>query len=462
MTSKPIKLTQWLQLNKASFLAHVEYNGAKKWTIVMGNEAGGRFHPPHQISLIADPQTTSSHSDLDSCASAIGYSYLTPEKPTIGLIQTPRADLQLRAENIRAFELAGISLDDLLCIDDIGVPPSKLASSFALVDYNSLLPYWDRPDAKVVGIIDHHDDEGKHTDASPRNITVPLGSCASLVTETFKDAFTPDDKGTTPPQELATLLLSAIYVDTSGLKPHGKAKHIDETAATFLEKFAGYTSLNDPAEGPAFRKATASELVATKHNVARLPTRDLLRRDYKEFTFKTADDVALLVGLSTVPLSTKEWLAREAQNQPGYRKSLEAWALERKLDVVGVLTTYKSANKGHHRRELLILVGGAITEPLLSVGSEIKGNIDTLADALAKGLESQKELELELRELKDEFADIAGPPGEHAHAEQVAGVVLFWRQHNTDATRKIIAPAFRTIIEGINGVKSTLPSKIKL
>lgn len=372
------------------------------------------------------------------------------------MIQTPRPDLQLRAENIRAFELSGISLDKLLCIDDIRVSPAKLASSFALVDHNSLLPYWDRPDAQVVGIIDHHDDEGKHKDASPRNITVPLGSCASLVAETFKDRFAPDENGTTPPQELATLLLSAIYIDTSGLKPNGKAELTDKVAAAFLEKFAGYASLNDPPEGPAYRKATASELVETKHTVGHLSSRDLLRRDYKQFEFNTADGVTLHVGLSTVPLGTKVWLQKEAQNLPGYRKTLEAWALERNLDVMGVLTTFKSESKGHHRRELLILVGGAITEHLALVNSKVKGNVDTLAAALAKGLEGQEVLDLEPKEFKGEFADIKGPPGEHAHAKDVVGVVHFWQQNNVQATRKLIAPAFKSIIEGLTGIKPTL------
>jgi exopolyphosphatase len=336
------------------------------------------------------------------------------------------------------------------------VPPSKLASSFALVDHNSLLPSWDRPDAQVVGIIDHHDDEGKHTDASPRNITVPLGSCASLVAETFQDRFAPNENGTTPPQELATLLLSAIYIDTGGLKPKGKAEHTDEVAAAFLEKFAGYASLNDPPEGPAYRKATASSLMETKHNVEHLSSRDLLRRDYKQYEFNTADGVILHVGLTTVPLGTKVWLEKEAQNRPGYRKSLEAWALERKLDIVGVLTTFKSENKAHHRRELLILVGGAIAEPLSSVTSNVKENVNALASALAKGLEGQQVLELEPKEFKGEFADIKGPPGEHAHAKEVVDVVHFWRQNNVEATRKLIAPVFKSIIGGLAGIKSTL------
>lgn len=53
MTSSPLKLSQWMEFNKASFLADVEYDGAKKWTIVMGNEAGGKSHL-HEIPPSAD------------------------------------------------------------------------------------------------------------------------------------------------------------------------------------------------------------------------------------------------------------------------------------------------------------------------------------------------------------------------------------------------------------------------
>ncbi|KAF8323878.1 DHH phosphoesterase [Clavulina sp. PMI_390] len=429
MSGQKLTLSKWLQANKASFLADVELDGAKSWTIIMGNEAG----------------------DLDSCVSAIAYSYLTKKHPAIGLIQTPRPDLSLRAENIQAFELGNVGLDDLLCIDDIHAAPSALSSSFALVDHNSLLPLWNRPDVKVTGVIDHHEDEGKHLDADPRNVTVPIGSCASLVADTFKESFLSGDQDTMPPVDLANLLLSAIYIDTGGLKPKGKGETLDRSVASFLEQFAGHSSLQDPPEGPSFRGATAGDLSKKKHNVSHLSSRDLLRRDYKEYTFTTKDGVPLQVGLSTVPLGTKPWLAKEADSTLGYRLALEAWAKERKLDVASVLTSFKS-EKGHKRREVLILVGGAIHTTLADTSAAVKGSVDALTEALVKGLEAVAALELEPRKLEDEWAAINGPEG---HAAETANQVRFWKQGNTDATRKVIAPAFKETIEGLSGVRST-------
>lgn len=468
-------LSAFLRENKSKFLADVKADGAKSWTIVMGNEAGGKSISL-SLSYLCTPELTTRRrlpiADLDSCASAIAYSYLTPLKPTIGLIQTPRQDLYLREENLAAFTLSQINIDDLLCINDILdiTTPPQLNSSFALVDHNSLHKSFHRAEAKVVGIIDHHADEKAHLDASPRNIMV-AGSCASLVAETFKDAFFQvsishsDENGTeietpaaTPaPKELATLLLTAIYVDTGGLKPKGKAEAIDRAVAEILESYANHPA--DSLTGDPFRETTAKDLGVKKHKVDHLSSRDLLRRDYKEYSFVTVSGQPITVGLSTVPYGTKPWLARESSNGtlPGFRESLENWAKERRLDVVGILNTFKSANKGHKRRELLILIGGANTSPLSSLSTNEVANVEALSDALKNGLEEYKEFGLEGVKLKDEYEDIKGVPKEHA--KNVLGVVHFWKQNNTEATRKAIAPAFKSIIEGpgsaMEGVKST-------
>ena len=379
--------------------------------------------------------------DLDSIASAIAYSYLTPHKPTIALIQTARQDLSLRAENLYAFDLSKLSPihDDLFTIDDLPIVPAELKCNFALVDHNSLLLPWRRSDAKVIGIIDHHDDEGKHPDANPRAIAVPLGSAASLVTQTFKDSWTPADAANAPPPELATLLLSAIYIDTAGLKG-SKAEDLDHASAAFLEAH----DTNDPSFGgkknSVFRVETTKELKSRKTSVAHLSSRDLLRRDYKQYVFSTNDENPIIVGLSTVPLGLKQWLKRDPA---GFRASLESWATEHKLDVLGVLTTYNSAHKGNHRRELLILVGG---DPTSGHGQNTVA--EAVANALVEGLESNSVIDLERVELNGDFEAIEGELGDHVHAKH-AGYVRLWKQRNTDATRKAIAPIFRTILENV-------------
>ncbi|TFY76065.1 hypothetical protein EWM64_g7946 [Hericium alpestre] len=208
-TSDQSNLSHFLQLQKVNYLKAVDQGQAKQWTVVMGNEAG----------------------DLDSLASAIAYAWYatnTRKSLTVPLIQSPHADLPLRAENLHTLALAGIDPGrDLLCLDDAPFLPLP-SDKFALVDHNTLNPRFAHPGARVIAVIDHHADEGNHIDtADPRIVAVPTGSCASLVAPLLRDA--PDT-----PSELATLLLAAICIDTDGLKLGGKAEQADRDAVALL------------------------------------------------------------------------------------------------------------------------------------------------------------------------------------------------------------------------------------
>jgi exopolyphosphatase len=155
-----------------------------------------------------------------------------------------------------------------------------------------------------------------------------------------------------------------------------------------------------------------------KENVTHLSTRDLLRRDYKQYVWENSS-TPINGGLSTVPLSLKGWLEKDPPKS--YLRSLDAWAKERKLDVVGVLNTYKSKKKGHHRREILVYV---------------TGNGVGVKDKIWKGLQEDKDLELERITLPDV-----------TDAQDNSSNIRAWDQGNTKATRKIIAPAFERIFK---------------
>ena len=171
-----------------------------------------------------------SAADIDSLASAIAFSYFSSQTPSqkqhVALVQTLRADLYLRPENVLALSTSAIDSSSLLTLDDL--PSDRLTTlgaSFSLVDHNRLLPMFG--DAPVAAIIDHHADEGFHLDASPRIIKV-VGSCSSLVVEYFESV-------APVPGPLADLLLAAILIDTQ-LKPtpEGKATPTDLLSAESL------------------------------------------------------------------------------------------------------------------------------------------------------------------------------------------------------------------------------------
>jgi exopolyphosphatase len=345
----------------------------------------------------------------------------------VPLYQTSRADLHLRPENLHALKLAGLSDEhaSLLCLSDLPAGPFP-SSRFALVDHNILSPQFSSNTSSVVAIVDHHADEGRHTDADPREIAVPTGSCASLVANRIQAG-----ANVSPPPSLAALLLATTVIDTQGLKPGGKAEAADRAAAAFLLPLSALLPASLDLVGNAERVhetpglAELNEVLqTTKADVSGLGTRDILRRDYKEYTFSAVGG-SLRVGLASVPISLLDW---HTQIGEALGRDTEAWAAERGLDGLGVLTSFRDTDKLNkhgrpkHRREQLWLVRA--------------GN---LAPRLFAGLEANLELDLK--------------PG------SLAGITSFgggwearaYRQKNADASRKVTAPVVKAIIEEVTG-----------
>ncbi|EJU01300.1 DHH phosphoesterase [Dacryopinax primogenitus] len=395
-------LAEFLRKQKFIFLRDVAAHNHSRWSVVTGNEAG----------------------DLDSQVSAIAYAYLTTtllHTPTVALSRTPRTDFRLRPENILALSYASITPDDLVCIDDLPHPLPGF-SRIALVDHNRLGPEFAATEARgrVTGVIDHHEDEKLYLGVSPRLILPPerAASCSSLVTSNFR--LTWDQNPADVPKELAFLLLCTVLIDTGGLKPSGKAQPIDFRAMEYLLPKAGLlpsTEVNTAALEagtlPDRVEELSQELLVTKFDVHDLSTHDLLRRDYKQYEYSTAEDeggYAVHVGLATVPVS----LNVLSQKPPGIWAAGEEYMRERELDVLGMLLTYRTEKKGKHRRKLVFLVR--------------PGGDSVLLDMLASALEEEEELELK-RELEWE-GDLRAPPGR----------ARIWDQGNVKATRKQVAP----------------------
>jgi exopolyphosphatase len=130
---------------------------------------------------------------------------LSPGRKYIPFYQQASTLLQLRAENTFAFERVQLSVaEHVVLLDD--VQTDKLAAAgvgIALVDLNRLDAIFGN--ARVVSILDHHQDEGLYPDVKPRLVKVPVGSCASLVTIFFREHLE------LLPAELAELLLSCVH-----------------------------------------------------------------------------------------------------------------------------------------------------------------------------------------------------------------------------------------------------------
>lgn len=363
--------------------------------------------------------------------------------------------MHLRPENLLAFKMAH-SLDPSVFLHADKVPGgglnslqnlAQLGANFALVDHNRLLPQFGA--GNVTAIIDHHEDEHAHPDAGLRLIKLPIGSCSSLVAQHFRPQWEATlkapagPKASIVPSEVATLLLSAILIDTGGLKSGGKGTPTDQDSAAFLYPIS---NLPDPAQALSglsddnHTSTRFSEIFATlseaKQDVGALSTNDLLLRDYKEYVLPTASSVypTLKAGLSTVPVGLKPWLEKESDGWTSLLAGVEKYMDDRELDIEGVLTSFNSKS-GKHKRELLL-----VTKSGHALDTEQAKKV--MAD-LVVGFEASKELVL---------ADWESPVKVLLHKrikvdnEEHGRYGKVWKQENKKATRKQVAPLLRDVV----------------
>jgi exopolyphosphatase len=416
------RLANFLSSSKARYLSDIRESPhlGERWTIAMGNEAAGE-----STVLLVDLSSPHlcDHPDLDSIASAIAFSWIETvinDRPTIPLIQTYHDDLPLRQENLYALSLAGIHDPEsqLLTLTDFS-NISTLPTRFALLDHNRLGEPYLSPSARVTAVIDHHEDEELYVGAADPRVVAPSGSCASHVA-----ALAPP----TLPSDLATLLLSAILIDTGGLKPGGKALPVDLRAANFLAS----RSLHGPSPPPKAEdllydaleiQTLTATLLEKKKDVIHLSTPELLRRDYKEYVFDLPwlGNQTVRAGISTVPLSLSV-----LHRDDDLGESMMAWMVERRLSVLGVSTSFTEQDQPGHKREFAWIVHGSWLDGV---------NLDEFAERLWTGFEECEEVRV----------------GEHQHISLDA--IPAWARTKTyqveggDASRKVTAPLLRAILQ---------------
>lgn len=366
--------------------------------------------------------------------------------------------MHLRPENYLALEQAHIPNDVLLHVEELPVNPQELLAAGVepvLVDHNRLLPQFGTDDAayrKVKAIIDHHEDEGVSKQADPRLIKVPNGSTTSLVTTIFEPAWKASlsgpagAAGSPVPPEVATLLLSALVIDTQGLKPGGKATQTDVEAAEFLYPLStlpppdaqiGTTGFTAGTVPPALL-AFSEQLIEKKFDVSGMSEHDLLLRDYKEYAWDTQNSTVprIAVGLCTVPVKLETVLSHEG-GWEAVLHIMDAYMAERAIDVCGIATTFKSS-KGKGKRELLLSVraGGALPD---------MATVHSVMRALAKGLAD----DVETFDLLPWRPKMEENKHDHMALETDTRVAAVWKQGNARSTRKQLAPAMHRIIAGL-------------
>jgi exopolyphosphatase len=182
-------------------------------------------------------------------------------------------------------------------------------------------------------------------------------------------------------------------------------------------------------------------LEAKKVNVSNLGVWDLLRRDFKEYTLKlpwVGPDVSIKAGLSTVPLGLEGWTNGRLEAEA------KKWMETKGLAVHGILTSYRDTKKlgksgrGKHRRQQLWIVREVTQAGDGDGDPHVLVSLDALTNKLFKGLEADKQLKLKRNKSFDIDKKGALPAGMKARV---------YDQKNVDASRKVIAPALKRILE---------------
>eukprot|EP00931_Biecheleriopsis_adriatica_P075342 TRINITY_DN49231_c0_g1_i1.p1 TRINITY_DN49231_c0_g1~~TRINITY_DN49231_c0_g1_i1.p1 ORF type:complete len:398 (-),score=96.67 TRINITY_DN49231_c0_g1_i1:112-1275(-) len=371
-----------------SSLQKTAANAAGALTLVSGNEA----------------------SDADSIVTALVYAYLLHQDADAGELVIPvvkcnREDIQLRSETVLLLKKCGVHAQDLLfCNDAVVAELLNKATKIVLTDHNAadgpLIPLGD----KVVEIIDHHLDLGKHPEVTgkARNIAfegdkATAASACSIVCEKFFEHPRGKELLALDSGAAARALLGVILIDSINLDP--KKKKVcerDIAAARLLMEHAP-----EPSQQELFRCLDDAKF--DQDFWAGLESSQCLRYDYKVF-----EAFGKKVGLSSVLCPLDVLVVKDAWAE-------EALKYVEELDLYGVLVNTKRKEDGSVLRQVALM---SATESYTEDAANFLSSYDS-------GL-----LQLEV------LPPVHGPAGIRA-----------FNQRNIGASRKQVAPACLAFFE---------------
>lgn len=327
-----MSIASYLKGVKQQFTGHI--SEIKQLTIVTGNQS----------------------SDMDSCVSAISYAFNSTKSvnathdnsgPIIPLINIPPEDLHLRKDIVAALDGIGVTADDLVFVTQLKDLPKEIHLDLVLVDHNNPEGVYETSVVEtykphVVGIIDHHADEGLYKDADPR-IIEPCGSCSALVLTHFKDVITEKKLS----EDDVKFLLSAILLDTSDMT--ALVEEADTKCYQRAQQW--YPDLTDKKLKKYYKL-----LHKERTNIEGFTFRDIIRKDYKEYECNK-----LMTGISSAKGPFSKLV--DLYGAETINTEINKWRVERKLDVATMMASYRDDNHVH-RRELLFC--GDPTTPLVA------------------------------------------------------------------------------------------------
>ncbi|KUI56361.1 hypothetical protein VP1G_03717 [Cytospora mali] len=395
--------SEWSRATKKEFLIDWQASRESEWIIVQGNEGG----------------------DMDSMTAALTWAYHLGHKTAntsdplkvIALLQTPTHALDLRPENKLALDHSQMTKghEDLLTLSELPEDPETLGPKLRgiiLVDHAEPLRKW--RGAKILSILDHHVDRGAAPDAEPR-IFETAASCTTLVARQMLDELEELPEEYHMPHELLELILTAIAIDSGGLKGDATTKADKKVSKRVLKRSNwAHRDLKDVMED------LDDELSKAKQDLDHLELRDLLRRDWKGDLVDTPSThmPTVSLGFASVPYSMDEQITKTDFQEIFHWFAIHAaWTAEVGVDISVVLNKYKIKENGKKKK---------IREVALVVRDDVRIN-ETQADSLFRVAKEALE--------KDETLGLKP----WYRAGELGRRQMVWT-HESGAGRKIIKP----------------------
>lgn len=395
--------SEWSRAAKKQFLIDWQAGKESEWILVQGNEGG----------------------DLDSMTAALtwayhlGHSTQNTSNPikAIALLQTPTDALDLRPENKVALDNAKMTSghEDLLTMNELPEDPETLSPKLrgiVLVDHAEPLRKWSK--ARIRSIFDHHIDKGAAPDAEPR-VFEKTASCTSIVARQMLDELEELPEEYHLAHELLELILSAIAIDSGGLRSDATTDADVETSKRVLKRSNwARKSLEDVMDG------LDDKLSDAKDDLDHLGLRDLLRRDWKGDLVDTPSPrtPTVSLGFASIPYSMDEQIKKtEFEELFDWFAIHAAWTAQIGVDISICLNKYKAHSKGETKK---------IREIALIVRDDVRidqDQADSLFRVVREALESEKGLGLK----------------PWYRADELAPRQMVWT-HESGAGRKVIRP----------------------
>ncbi|ABN67215.1 exopolyphosphatase (ExopolyPase) (Metaphosphatase) [Scheffersomyces stipitis CBS 6054] len=303
--------------------------------------------------------TGNQSADMDSVISAVSYSYFENLKDNnsyvIPLVNIPKEDLKLRRDIESLLQSHSITEDLLYFLEDFEILSGGATNELILVDHcniqgDLLHQRMNEGKLKVVSIIDHHADEGVFLDSHPR-IIHSNGSNSCLVFNYWYDQLGRNDALLKQNSDIIELLLGPLLIDTSNMtqkveegdvSAFSKYKQILDLGAgnaPIIKQFVGPDAGDDIVAG--FYK----KLKTAKKDLSGFRFVDVLRKDYKQFSFLSGDNV----GFSSIGKSLKWVLSNYTIEE--IRETLSKALVDFNVDALVITSSYTQKETNIYTRE---------------------------------------------------------------------------------------------------------------